>query len=293
MSEESNDVREANHRLRREYLALQAELGTGPGERRARALRSRMSAIAEEIMRTNKGLAGEAIRRFARPGDTEDLHATAMLKLWECFLAWDPDQGASLATVARKPLMGAVNRQVAADNGIKYHDWTERPGILRTIEELAVRLGRSPTDREVAQATGLSADAVAQARRPAPASLDAPVGQEGEATLADLLDPPGEPAVPEDPWPAGVLDVAAAELPLDQLLVLAYCDGLAGSAPLPNVMAAQQLGVGRGVVTAARASAVANLSRALAARAGREVDVAALSEVTGIAERTLRKLLRT
>jgi RNA polymerase primary sigma factor len=59
----------------------------------------------------------------------------------------------------------------------------------RTERDLATKLGRAPTDEEIAEAVGVDAARILELRRIGrrPASLDAPVG-DGDAVLGDLLD---------------------------------------------------------------------------------------------------------
>ena len=70
--------------------------------------------------------------------------------------------------------------------------------IAATERELTTRLGRDPTDEEIAEAAGLTAEQVremADASRVV-TSLDRPVGEEGETAFGDLL--PSEGLAPEE-----------------------------------------------------------------------------------------------
>jgi RNA polymerase primary sigma factor len=61
--------------------------------------------------------------------------------------------------------------------------------MARTARELAIELGREPTDEEVGAKAGLSAEEIAQVREAARAvtSLDRPVGEEEETAFGELL----------------------------------------------------------------------------------------------------------
>jgi RNA polymerase primary sigma factor len=61
--------------------------------------------------------------------------------------------------------------------------------MARTARELAIELGREPTDEEIAEKAGLTAAEVAQVRDAARAvtSLDRPVGEEEGTALGDLM----------------------------------------------------------------------------------------------------------
>jgi RNA polymerase primary sigma factor len=65
-------------------------------------------------------------------------------------------------------------------------------GVARTERSLAMRLGRDPTGEEIAAAAGLDVESVQRLRRPPEvvASLERPVGAEGEGVLGDLLSDP-------------------------------------------------------------------------------------------------------
>ena len=62
--------------------------------------------------------------------------------------------------------------------------------IVRAERELSARLGREPTDQEIARAAELPLDQVEEVREAARTvtSLDRPVGEEGETALGDLLE---------------------------------------------------------------------------------------------------------
>jgi RNA polymerase primary sigma factor len=71
--------------------------------------------------------------------------------------------------------------------------------IRRAERDLTTRLGREPTDEEIAQATDLEVEQVAGMRDIARTvtSLDRPVGEEGEAALGDLMPSEGLEPVEE------------------------------------------------------------------------------------------------
>src|SRR5438270_10123479 len=86
----------------------------------------------------------------------------------------------------------------AIQRGLQNHGRTIRVPVhvaqrqvkVRKIEsELNLKLGREPTDEEIADAAKLSVDEVAELRELSRglASLDQPVGEDGESALGDLL----------------------------------------------------------------------------------------------------------
>jgi RNA polymerase primary sigma factor len=64
--------------------------------------------------------------------------------------------------------------------------------VARTERSLAMRLGRDPTAQEIAAAAGLDLETVERLRRPPEvvASLERPVGADGDGVLGDLLADP-------------------------------------------------------------------------------------------------------
>jgi len=62
--------------------------------------------------------------------------------------------------------------------------------VMRADRDLTTRLGREPTDEEIAEESGLPLSRVLEVRRAprAVTSLDAPVGDDGGATLGSLID---------------------------------------------------------------------------------------------------------
>jgi RNA polymerase sigma-B factor len=80
------------------------------------------------------------------------------------------------------------------------HGWSVRPArrvqelqprIARATEELVQRLGRTPTTRDVADHLDLDLDVVTEALSVqgwfAPTSLDAPLGDDGESSIGEML----------------------------------------------------------------------------------------------------------
>jgi len=124
----------------------------------------------------------------------------------------------------------------------------ERVRRLRAAErELAAALGRTPTVAELSSAAGIGPEELAEPRAAAlpPASLDAVVGDDGDATLHELLSDDRTPApdsvVEHDQLTAELTRMMSRLRPLDRrVLELRY--GLGGGAALPAKDAARTLG---------------------------------------------------
>jgi RNA polymerase primary sigma factor len=105
--------------------------------------------------------------------------------------------------------------------------------IVRAERELLPKLGRPPTDEEIAAAAKLPLKQYREVRNAARAvtSLDRPVGEEGDASFADLL-PNEEVATPEEEVEVSleksVLKRALEELPDRERQVIKLRYGLNG-----------------------------------------------------------------
>jgi RNA polymerase primary sigma factor len=137
--------------------------------------------------------------------------------------------------------------------------------LARAERELATRLGRDPSEDEIAEAAGLSAADVADLRDLARAvtSLDRPVGEEGESTLGDLLRAQ-EPGVDEQvivDLQAEALRHAMAVLPEPERAVIELRYGLDGDAePQPATETGRRLGMSPNRVREVERAALASLA---------------------------------
>jgi len=115
-----------------------------------------------------------------------DLISEGNIGLMKAVDRFDPDKGAKFSTYGAFWIKQAIRR--ALDNQAKTirlpSHVVERLGILQKVAtRLTEELGREPSDEELAAETGLSERKVAQYRRAsaAPASLDAPVGDDADS----------------------------------------------------------------------------------------------------------------
>ena len=130
------------------------------------------------------------------PGHVEpaDLVQSGVFGLLEAIDRFDPDRCARFESYAVPTVTGEVKRH------FRDFGWTVRPPrrvqelqgqIARVSSELTNRLGRSPKPSEVAAEIGLDVESVIEALAAdgafTPASLDVPVGEDGAATLGDLM----------------------------------------------------------------------------------------------------------
>jgi len=152
-------------------------------------------AAREELIRHFTPLAYRLASRYRATGESrEDLEQVACLGLIKAVDGYDPDRG-PFSRYAVPTILGELKRHFR-DKG-----WTMR--VPRSLQErflkvteamdvLSVRLGRSPTPRDVAKHTGYSVEEVVEAldagKAYSPVALDAPFsGEEGERTLGDTI----------------------------------------------------------------------------------------------------------
>jgi RNA polymerase primary sigma factor len=154
--------------------------------------RRKLEALNAELVGANRGLVIKYVRPFtarASHEDTADFEAAGMLGLMSAIDTFDPDKG-SFSSWAYKRIKAEVLRTVKSNDypGLSHAEFENRPEIVATRDLLLAR-GACADERAVSDAVGLP---VAQVRRVLtchrPSSLDAPVGNDGDASLGDLID---------------------------------------------------------------------------------------------------------
>ncbi len=119
--------------------------------------------------------------------------------------------------------------------------------IARSWRDLAAKLGRDPTDEEVAADAELPIEQVEEVREAARTvtSLDRPVGEEGETALGDLLES-GEPDIEEEVsvnLAEETLRRTIEELPEPERNVIRLRYGINGDDPQPLRETGRRLGL--------------------------------------------------
>jgi RNA polymerase sigma-B factor len=151
------------------------------------------------MIQRHLGLARHLALRYSDSGEPlDDLFQVASLGLVKAVDRFDPDRGVSFTTFAVPTITGELKRH--------FRDRSWAIHVPRDLKESAVRVRRAiadhtgshaPTPAELARATGLSLESVLEALEAGGAqralSLDAPsgagadAGEDGAATLIDLL----------------------------------------------------------------------------------------------------------
>lgn len=152
-------------------------------------------AVLTRVVDVNMPVAEAIAARYRRRGVAhEDLQQAAYVGLCKAVHRFDPEQAEDLLTFAVPTIRGEVQRY------FRDHTWVVRPprrlqelsARARAVrEELAQQGGHEPTVRELADALEVDPGTCGQVLVASEAmhalSLDRPVGEDGIATLADLL----------------------------------------------------------------------------------------------------------
>lgn len=161
---------------------------------------ARATALHEQIVTTAMPLAQNIAQRFSGRGeDMDDLNQVAYVGLLQAIDRFDAEKGRGFVAYAVPTVMGEIRRY------FRDHAWsTHVPrrlkdltvGINKVTDDLAQRLGRSPTAAEIAAEIGAETGEVieALAARSAyqPASLDTPLDLSDDGSGATLADTLGE-----------------------------------------------------------------------------------------------------
>lgn len=165
--------------------------------------RTGSDAGPDQLALENLALADAVARRFFRHHSSrdEDLVQVARIGLLKAARRFDPERGTDFAAFAVPTISGEIKRH------LRDHGWFVRPPrqvqdlrarISEASPRLAQQLGRGPSVAELTADLGETSAHVREAMdcrsHLYPASLDVAVGEDHDATLADLI--PGR----DDQW---------------------------------------------------------------------------------------------
>jgi RNA polymerase primary sigma factor len=205
----------------------------------------------ERMINSNLRLVVSQARRYQGHGlPMEDLVQEGMLGLIRAVEKFDWRRGFKFSTYGTLWIRQAIQR------GLQNHGRTIRVPVhvaqrqvkVRKIEsELSGKLSREPTDDELAAVAELTVDEVAELRELSRglASLDQPIGEEGETAFGDLLasdlPEPSQQIVDAD-RDRRVNDIVE-RLPEGERHVIRLRFGLAGEEPLTLKQTGSELGI--------------------------------------------------
>jgi RNA polymerase sigma-B factor len=216
---------------------------------------TRDKATREELVLSYTSLAAYLARKFANRGEPlDDLTQVANIGLLKAIDRFDPTRGIEFTTYATVTIVGEIKRH------FRDKFWTVRVprrlrelnnSLMKSVESLSQRMGRSPTLLEIAQESGVPFEDVIEAfelgRAYNPASLDAELAEGDEDHGTSLMDYLGE----EDPELSRLedrhtLEGALRSLPERQyeILRLRYYEGLS-QAEIARKLGISQMHVSR------------------------------------------------
>jgi RNA polymerase primary sigma factor len=208
-------------------------------------------AAKEKMINSNLRLVVSQARRYQGHGlPMEDLVQEGMLGLIRAVEKFDWRRGFKFSTYGTLWIRQALQR------GLQNHGRTirlpvhvaQRQTKVRKVEsELSTKLGREPTDEEIAAEAKLDVEEVAELRELTRGltSLDQPVGEDGETAFGDLLasDRPEPTEEVESAERQELISGAVGQLPEAERNVIRLRFGLAGAEPLNLRQTGIELGI--------------------------------------------------
>jgi RNA polymerase primary sigma factor len=181
---------------------------------------------------------------------------------------FDWRKGYKFSTYATFWIRQAIQRGIANKARtirIPVHIGQRERKIARAERDLTLKLGRPPTDDEIAKTAELPLKQVEEVREAARTitSLDRPVGEEGESSLGDLL--ASDAPEPEDEVSVSLqrqtLERALQRLPEREREVVRLRYGMSGDEPAPLRETGRRLGLSPERVRQIEARALEHLAR--------------------------------
>lgn len=150
----------------------------------------------EQLCRQVKGFIHAMAWRYRGYAEQEDLVQEGYLALYPAVSGYDPAAGCKFLTYAGNWVRQAMARYIQ-NNGIvriPVHEQEQVRRYGRFVDAFYTQTGRNPSERETAYYLGINPDEVqgllTSVRTGQVQSLDAPVMDEGEGTLGDIVPDP-------------------------------------------------------------------------------------------------------
>src|SRR5690349_7911188 len=150
-------------------------------------------AAKDRLINCNLRLVVSVARKYQGQGlSMNDLVQEGMLGLIRAAEKFDWRKGFRFSTYATLWIRQSIQRGLENSSRtirLPVHIAQRERKINRTERELATRLGREPTEEEIAEAVELPVDQVIEIRKAARplTSLDQPIGEDGETSFGELI----------------------------------------------------------------------------------------------------------
>jgi RNA polymerase sigma factor for flagellar operon FliA len=212
---------------------MTGEMAVVTTKRRTTTTRSALSR-RDDYVRRYYPLVEKVAKRLARrlPSSTDlgELVSSGALGLVEAAARFDPSRGESFETFARIRIEGAMLDDIRVRDTMSRDMRRQWRALNRTIAQLTQRLGRKPTEDEVAVECGVSVDELRARRKNMGGSRVIGFEDAGEELLErladDRADDPQELAARRELLSQLAKDIAALAPRTQQVLSLYYQDSL-------------------------------------------------------------------
>lgn len=160
---------------------------------RVRWLQSQSDEIVERFVTAHQGLVSRVVRRYRGLGlSREDLMQDGNIGLLRAVERFDERRARPFAAYAVWWVRDSVRRALAFQARtirLPVSALARRHALGRALNRLSQKLGRPPSEEELARATGVAAASIADVMSAArePLSLDAPRSGDSELTLGDAV----------------------------------------------------------------------------------------------------------
>ena len=205
----------------------------------------------ERMVNSNLRLVMSIARRYQGQGlGMGDLVQEGTLGLIRAVEKFDWRKGFRFSTYATLWIRQSIQRGLENSGRtirLPVHVGQRARKVARARRELTAKHGRDATDEEIAEATGLPLELVVEASKAdrEPASLDLPVGDDGETSLGALIatDAPEPDEEVADTLRHEAVQRAIAELPDRERTVIHLRFGTAGEPPQTLTEIGRRLGL--------------------------------------------------